>query len=334
KSFKETTLHFYQKALKDGERELLFLDSLYQENLISAFNYQYRKDILKGVLEKHKHNKIIKNWIAQNATFSTKENIETLYSLDLSKTDSLLNFAFFREHLGYISKYNLSFIQKNGVNSGAMYIDSRIRFDSIVNDKRFNQMAKNYLLPIAYLGIGQNFSVKDKKKYFEKLIENTTNPQKINELQQKYKLDFSKSDQLILTNLKNDTISFSKVLQANKGKWLYIDFWASWCAPCRKTMPASIQLKKELAQENIEFIYISLNDQKEHWKKAIESDGISDSQHYFTENGNVSKVIEKLGITSIPHYLIYNPNGELVHGFAKRPGQGAKKQLKTFVQGK
>lgn len=331
KSMEETTVHFYQQAIKDGEREIKFLDSLQKEKLISNDNYVYRKEILKGLLEKHKHNKIIKKALEKNKSFSNKENIETIYSLDLSKTDSLMNFSYFRDYLNNISKYDLSFIQENNINSGAFYIDSRVRFDSILNDKRFNQTAKNHLLFNTYDGIAQNFRVKDKEKYFNKLIENTTNPEKINELQKKYKLDFSKSEKLVLTNLKNDTITFSDVISNNKGKWLYIDVWASWCRPCRETMPKSIILKKELENENIEFIYLSLNDKKEKWKSAIESDGISKNQNFFIENGNASKVIEELGIKTIPHYLIYNPNGKLANGFANRPGQGAKEQLKKLI---
>ncbi len=55
------------------------------------------------------------------------------------------------------------------------------------------------------------------------------------------------------------------------------------------------------------------------------------SQNYFVENGNISKVIEELGIKTIPHYLIYNPNGELVNGFANRPGKGAEEQLEKLM---
>lgn len=331
KSIEETIFDFYEKAIDDGEKEFVFLDSLHQEKLISDGNYRYRKEILNGLIEQHKNNKIIKKRVEQNEILSNKENIQTIYSLDLSKTDSLMAFSYFRTYLNNISKYNLSLIQENNINSGGSYIDSRVRFDSILKDNRFNQTAKNHLLFSAYQGIGQNFRVKDKEKYFKKLIENTTNSKKISELQKKYNLDFSKSDKLILTNLKNDTITFSNVLKNNQGKWLYIDFWASWCAPCRKTMPESNKLKKELEKKNIEFIYLSLNDKKENWIKAIESDGIFNSQNYFVENGNISKVIEELGIKTIPHYLIYNPNGELVNGFANRPGKGAEEQLEKLM---
>jgi thiol-disulfide isomerase/thioredoxin len=331
KSLEETSIDFYQQAIKDGEREMFFLDSLHKEKLISSDDYIYRKEVLNGLLEKHKNLKPLKKWIEKNESFSNRENIETIYNLDLSKTDSLMTFSYFRDYLNNISKYDLSFIQENNVNSGAFYIDSRVRFDSISNDKKFNQTAKNYLLINAYNGIGQNFKVKDKEKYFNKLIENTTNPEKINDLQKKYKLDFSKSDKLILTTLDNDNLTFSDLLKNKKGKWLYVDFWASWCKPCRETMPKSLALKRELEKENIEFIYLSLNDKKEKWKSAIESDGISKSSNYFIENGNTSKVIEDLGIKTIPHYLIYNPKGELVNGFANRPGEGAKEQLKKLI---
>lgn len=147
-----------------------------------------------------------------------------------------------------------------------------------------------------------------------------------------YKLDFSKSDELVLTTQSQDTLTYAQVLQDNKGKWLYIDFWASWCAPCRRTMPVSRALQQDLEEENIEFIYLSLGDKKEPWQKAIQSFGISECQNYFIENGNVSTVIEDLGIKTIPHYLIYNPQGELVNGFANRPGKGAKEQLKAFME--
>jgi thiol-disulfide isomerase/thioredoxin len=333
-SFKNTAIHFYQQALGDEKREIRFLDSLYKTQLISKDNYNYRKDILGGLIEHHKNNKIIEKWLVQNKLKSDAEQFETIYDLDLSKTDSLMGFSYFRTHLNTISKYNLGLIKVNHTNSGGSYIDSKSRFDSILKDKRFNQTARNYLLFEAYRGIGMNFKVKDKERYFKKLVEHTTNRKQLNEFQEKYNLDFSKSDQLILTSLKNDTITFSNLLKKNKGKWLYIDFWASWCKPCRKTMPESVKLKKELENDNIAFIYLSLNDRKKAWQLAIESDGLQGSENYFIENGNSSKVIENLGIKTIPHYLIYNPNGDLVNGYANRPGKGAKQQLKELMSKK
>ncbi len=49
------------------------------------------------------------------------------------------------------------------------------------------------------------------------------------------------------------------------------------------------------------------------------------------ENGNTSKVIEELSIETIQHYLNYNPNGELINGYANRPGKGVKEQLELLI---
>lgn len=331
KDYEQKSIEYYNQAKLDFKEETKLLDSLKSNNLISETNYLYRKDALNMLMEKHKKLKNIKKWLEQTKSLKDKETIEQVFGFDLSKTDSLMKFSFFRDYLNNISQYDLNFIEENNGNSGGFYIDSRIRFDSILNDKRFNQTAKNLLLFNAYNGIGQNFRVKDKQEYFKKLQENTTNIEQLDKLKKDFKLDFSKSNELVLTNLKNDTLTYNNLLENNNGKWLYIDFWASWCKPCRKTMPESNKLKKEFKDENIEFIYLSLNDKKENWKKAIEVDGISGSQNYFIENGNVSQVIEDLGVKTIPHYLIYSPNGELINGFANRPGQGAKEQLKKLI---
>lgn len=330
-NFEQNSIDYYNKAKNDFARETSLLDSLLSSNSITGVNYDYRKDALKMLMENHKKNKAIKRWLEQNRTLKNKEIIEKNYGFDLTKTDSLMKFSFFRDYLNNISQYDLGSIEENNVSSGKSYIDSRIRFDSILKDKRFNQTAKNYLLFEAYNGIAQNFKVKNKEKYFKKLQQSTTNRELLDKLEKDNNLDFSKSEILILTNLKNDTIKFSDVLKNNKGKWLYIDFWASWCIPCRQTMPESNKLKKEFKNETIEFIYIGLNDKKANWKKAIKSDSISKSQNYFVENGNVSKVIEDLGIKTIPHYLIYNPHGVLINGYANRPGQGAKEQLRKLM---
>ena len=331
KEYEQKSIDYYNRAKLDFVKEIALLDSLKNNKLISQTNYLYRLDALHMLMEKHKKIKNIKEWIAQNKSLRNNENIEQVYRFDLAQTDSLMQFSFFRDYLNNISQYDLKFIEENNQSSGGFYIDSRIRFDSILKDSRFNQTAKNYLLFDAFHGIGQNFSVKDKEDYFKKLQANTTNIEQLEKLKKDYKLDFLKSDKLVLTSLKNDTLTYRKLLKNNSGKWLYIDFWASWCKPCRKTMPVSNKLKNEFTAENIEFIYLSLNDKKENWKKAIKLHGISDSQNYFVENGNVSKVIEDLGIKTIPHYLIYSPDGELVNGFANRPGKGAKEQLKKLI---
>lgn len=329
--FDATTVKYYQSALQDNQRELDLLDSLFKVKAISDTDYKYRITALNSLMDNHRTNNTIQKWQNINQGFNTEKVIPANLSFDLSQTDSLMKFQFFREHLNRISQYDLNYISENNMGSGSSYIDSRIRFDSIVADGRFTQAAKNFLLFDAYKGISMDFKVKDKEEYFKKLLQNTTNRNQLEKLRKEHNLDFNFTKTLQLSTIENKKITYSELLHKNKGKWLYIDFWASWCAPCRQQMPASRKLKTELKNKPVEFIYLGLNDKKENWKAAIIKDSIGNAQHYFIENGNTSKVVEDLGIESIPHYLIYSPEGKLINGYAKRPGKGAKEQLELLI---
>lgn len=323
------TINYYLESKEAYELEVTLLDSLLRTGQISEINHQYRVNALDGVMEKHKDLKTVREWLATDA--GSKEDVKKAVDYDLKHTDSLMKFSFFRDYLNSISKYELSRIVENNGSSGGSYIDSRIKFDKIMEDDRFNQTAKNFLLFEAYKEIGMNFKVKDKEEYFKKLQTATTDHQKLRKLKEDYKLNFNLSDKLILTDLKGETIEFHDMIAKNNGKILYLDFWASWCAPCRKTMPASRKLQQTLTGKNIEFIYLAFNDDNAKWRSAIKKDSLQDSQHYFIENANTSLIVEDLGIKTIPHYIIYNGQGEIINGFAKRPGEGALEQLQKIV---
>lgn len=68
-----------------------------------------------------------------------------------------------------------------------------------------------------------------------------------------------------------DSITLGQLLHGWKGKVVYVDFWASWCAPCVVEMPASHALAAELKDKGVEFVYISLDTDRDKWLKGMDT---------------------------------------------------------------
>jgi len=104
--------------------------------------------------------------------------------------------------------------------------------------------------------------------------------------------------------------------QSFKGQYVYIDMWASWCVPCIKEIPHLKQLEKDYATKNIVFISISVDEDKDAWKKKMQDLNLTGHQ---LEVGN-SGFEKMMNMQGIPHFILYNPEGKLMIYKAPRPG--------------
>lgn len=96
-----------------------------------------------------------------------------------------------------------------------------------------------------------------------------------------------------------------------KGKYVLIDFWASWCKPCRHENPHVVKLYKRFKDRDFEIIGVSLDRKKQNWLRAIEQDNLS-WVHASQLNGWKSPVARKYHVQSIPHTVLVDPSGEII----------------------
>lgn len=131
---------------------------------------------------------------------------------------------------------------------------------------------------------------------------------------------YGTADGVNLINNTNQVTSLDTILGYLKDKVVYVDYWASWCAPCRKAMPASRELHKQYMGEDVVFIYLSIDKNKDEWQNASTIEHLDAHDHsYLVLNHDQSKFTEQLKIKTIPRYLLYNKKGELVHQNAPGP---------------
>lgn len=96
-----------------------------------------------------------------------------------------------------------------------------------------------------------------------------------------------------------------------KGKVKIIDFWASWCGPCRMENPNMVKLYAAYKDKGLDILSISLDDSKDKWLGAIAKDNLT-WKHASSLKGWKCEVAQKYNVTSVPHILILDENNTII----------------------
>jgi len=117
-------------------------------------------------------------------------------------------------------------------------------------------------------------------------------------------------------------------LDAFEGKYVLLDFWASWCAPCRKEHPNLIKTYEQFKAKNFEIISVSLDSENDNWINAIAKDKITWTQ-ISDLKGQQNDIAVQYGVQSVPANFLINPKGTIID--KNLSGEELYKKLKTLL---
>lgn len=130
-------------------------------------------------------------------------------------------------------------------------------------------------------------------------------------------------DTLPTVTLKNNS-NIDVNVSSFKGKYILIDFWASWCLPCRLGNKKLVKFYQQVSSTKIQIVGISVDADKNKWLKAIAKDKIKFTQ-LLDPNGFDASTAIRFGVEELPSKFLFNPNGVLI---AKNPTE---KEILKFI---
>ena len=110
-----------------------------------------------------------------------------------------------------------------------------------------------------------------------------------------------------LKTVNGDSLSLS----ALRGKYVLIDFWASWCPDCRKSNPKLVKLYDTYKNKNFTVLGVSIDEDEKAWRQAIEKDGLNWNQTIGEDAWN-SNVANQYGVKWIPTAMLIDPQGVII----------------------
>lgn len=121
---------------------------------------------------------------------------------------------------------------------------------------------------------------------------------------------------------KGSSRTLKNILDENKGKLIFLDFWASWCVPCRVEIPALKKIEEKYKDKKISFISVSLDkdDKIEEWITALKAEKLfAQPGQYRLVSPDSSKLLQIINLKSVPKYVLLDREGKILNKNFPRP---------------
>lgn len=114
-----------------------------------------------------------------------------------------------------------------------------------------------------------------------------------------------------------------------KGKYIYVDVWATWCMPCLQEIPYLKEVAEEYKDKNVEFVGISIDSEKDYekWQNMVKEKELAGVQLYSGGDAWQSDFVKEYNIQGIPRFILIDPEGNIFDADTYRPSDKKLREL-------
>lgn len=299
---------------------------------VSALNSGF-KDLIQARIEYRWYSYLLaytdvaeRNGITIPDTFSL-----FLFDVEVNNTNALKSY----DYIGFVEEY-LKYNYKESKRDSIMPTD---RFELFVEkyeycDKLFTNQTLELMKGRLLRRIIKPKTIPFVATYYQDYLDYTVTNAYSNAVKGIYNeaikfSDVANAPDFQLLNEKGQTVKLSDY----KGKLVYLSFWAGWCQPCIKELNESAA-NRIMADTNVVFLYISVDDTDARWKKSldkIEALRSNNDVHVFGE-GRKSDIAKAYRVVSLPTYFMVDQRGNFITKFAKASDEGFIPQLEYLLE--
>jgi thiol-disulfide isomerase/thioredoxin len=296
---------------KNTQEDLLFG----YEGLTDEFKENEKNDINYSYLSSLNNYESYHSYYAKKEDFKVSDDfLKEIDNVEFDKENDFLYSVSYRGLIGSkIRKEAMELIKKDSTLSSDIVMLKTI-------SKTKNERIKNKLLyDEAKYGITYTDELEDFYAIYKENSTDEKNNAKIEESYLALKKLSKGSASPQFTDYENYAGGTTS-LKDLKGKYVYIDVWATWCGPCIAEIPSLKKLEKEYHGKNIQFLSISIDteDAYDKWKEMVKEKELGGIQ-LMADNNWESKFVEDYMIKGIPKFILLDTEGNIIEANAPRP---------------